>query len=109
VASRPIAACAPAMPSIYALGDCAEVEGKVLLYVLPLMAAARAFAKTLTGTDTPVQYPAMPVQIKTPACPVIVAPVMPGTAGRLGVVEADGNDVKAVYSKRRTVRCWGLP
>ncbi|MFP5464177.1 MAG: NAD(P)/FAD-dependent oxidoreductase [Gammaproteobacteria bacterium] len=83
-------------PSIYALGDCAEVEGKVLLYVLPLMAAARALAKTLTGTDTPVQYPAMPVQIKTPVCPVIVSPVAPGTAGAWEV-EAEGNDVKAVF------------
>jgi rubredoxin-NAD+ reductase len=82
--------------SIYALGDCAEVDGKVLLYVLPLMAAARALAKTLTGTDTPVQYPAMPVQIKTPACPVIVSPVVPGTAGDWEI-EADGNDVKAVF------------
>lgn len=83
-------------PAIYALGDCAEVEGKVLLYVLPLMAAARALAKTLTGTDTPVQYPAMPVQIKTPVCPVIVSPVAPGTAGAWEV-EAEGNDVKAVF------------
>lgn len=83
-------------PAIYALGDCAEVDGKVLLYVLPLMAAARALAKTLTGTDTPVQYPAMPVQIKTPVCPVIVSPVAPGTAGAWDV-EAEGNDVKAVF------------
>lgn len=82
--------------SIYALGDCAEVDGKVLLYVLPLMAAARALAKTLTGTDAAVQYPAMPVQIKTPACPVIVSPVAPGTEGAWGV-EAEGNDVKAVF------------
>ncbi len=82
--------------SIYALGDCAEVEGKVLLYVLPLMAAARALAKTLTGTDTAVQYPAMPVQIKTPVCPVIVSPVAPGTEGSWEV-EAEGNDVRAVF------------
>ena len=82
--------------SIYALGDCADVDGKVLLYVLPLMAAARALAKTLTGTDTPVQYPAMPVQIKTPACPVVVSPVLPGTAGTWDI-DADGNDVKAVF------------
>ncbi|MGB4342325.1 MAG: FAD-dependent oxidoreductase, partial [Moraxellaceae bacterium] len=82
--------------SVYALGDCAEVEGKVLLYVLPLMAAARALAKTLTGTDTAVQYPAMPVQIKTPVCPVIVSPVAPGTEGSWEV-EAEGNDVRAVF------------
>ncbi|MEL0028851.1 MAG: FAD-dependent oxidoreductase, partial [Perlucidibaca sp.] len=34
---------------IYALGDCAEVEGKVLMYVLPLMAAARALANAHDG------------------------------------------------------------
>lgn len=82
--------------NIYALGDAAEVEGKVLLYVLPLMACARALAKTLAGEPTQVQYPAMPVQIKTPVCPVVVAPVIPGTPGNWEV-EAEGNDVKAVF------------
>lgn len=81
---------------IHALGDCAEVDGKVLLYVLPLMAAARALAKTLAGEPTAVQYPAMPVQIKTPACPVVVSPVAPGTEGAWEV-EAEGNDVKALF------------
>lgn len=83
-------------PHIYALGDAAEVEGKVLLYVLPLMAAARALAKTLAGQPTPVQYPAMPVQVKTPVCPVVVAPVVPGTPGGWEI-EAEGNDVKAQF------------
>ncbi len=81
---------------IYALGDCAEVEGKVLMYVLPLMAAARALAKTLTGTPTPVNYPAMPVQIKTPVCPVVVSPVAPQTQGSWQI-EADGQNVKASF------------
>lgn len=83
-------------PSIYALGDAAEVDGKVLLYVLPLMAAARALAKTLAGQPTAVQYPAMPVQVKTPVCPVVVAPVVPGTPGNWEI-EAEGNDVKALF------------
>lgn len=83
-------------PHIYALGDCAEVEGKVLMYVLPLMAAARALAKTLAGQETPVSYPAMPVQIKTPVCPVVVSPVAPNTEGGW-VVEADGANVKAGF------------
>lgn len=82
--------------NIWALGDCAEVEGKVLLYVLPLMACARALAKTLAGTETAVAYPPMPVQIKTPVCPVIVSPIVPGTAGEWEI-EAEGNDVKAVF------------
>jgi len=59
---------------VYALGDCAEVDGQTLPYVLPIMQAARALAKTLTGTQTAVVYPAMPVVVKTPAVPVVVCP-----------------------------------
>ena len=53
----------------------------MLYYVAPLMACARALAKTLAGTPTEVSYPAMPVTIKTPACPVVVAPPPVGAAG----------------------------
>jgi len=59
---------------VYALGDCAEVEGLLLPYVMPLMQAARALAKTLADNRTAVNYPAMPVVVKTPACPVVAAP-----------------------------------
>jgi rubredoxin-NAD+ reductase len=65
---------------VYALGDCAEVDGQVLPYVLPLMHAARALAQTLGGTATPLQYPAMPVVVKTPALPLVVCPP-PALAG----------------------------
>lgn len=59
---------------VYALGDCAEVEGLVLPFVMPLMNAARALAATLCGDETEVQYPAMPVVVKTPAMPLVVSP-----------------------------------
>lgn len=61
------------IPNIYAIGDCAEVEGLVLLYLAPLVLAARALAKTLIGEETKVHYPPMPIYVKTPACPVISA------------------------------------
>jgi rubredoxin-NAD+ reductase len=60
--------------NVYALGDCAEVAGQTLPYVLPLMQSARALAKTLSGTATQVVYPAMPVVVKTPALPLVVCP-----------------------------------
>ena len=82
--------------NVYAIGDCAEVEGHVLVYVAPLMAAARALAATLTGTPTEVAYPAMPVTIKTPACPVCVSPVARDAQGEW-TIEADGQDVKALF------------
>ena len=83
-------------PSGYAMGDCAEVNGHVLVYVAPLMAAARALGKTLAGEPTEVSYPAMPVTIKTPACPVVVAPPAQGADGEWAI-EQDGNSVKALF------------
>ena len=67
--------------NVYAMGDCAEVEGLNLPYVQPLMVQARALAATLAGTPTAVVYPAMPVMVKTPAHPVAVLPPRIGAAG----------------------------
>lgn len=66
---------------VFAVGDCAEVQGLVLPFVMPIMQQARALAKTLAGTPTPVAYPAMPVVVKTPACPTVVCPPPAGTQG----------------------------
>lgn len=66
---------------VYALGDCAEVNGQVLPYVLPLMQQARALAATLTGEKTAVHYPVMPVVVKTPALPLALLPPAPGIEG----------------------------
>ncbi|ENX34846.1 rubredoxin-NAD(+) reductase [Acinetobacter colistiniresistens] len=59
---------------VYAVGDCAEVNGTLLPYVMPIMQQARALAKTLNGQSTAVHYPAMPVAVKTPAAPLTVLP-----------------------------------
>lgn len=81
---------------VYALGDCAEVDGHVLLYVLPLMACSRALAKTLTGTPTEVAYGVMPVMIKTPCCPTAVCPPAPEAEGEWEI-EQNGNSVRALF------------
>ena len=83
-------------PNVYAMGDCAEVAGHVLVYVAPLMAQARALAKTLSGDATEVSYPAMPVTIKTPACPVTVSPA-PRDAKGTWEIEQDGINVVARF------------
>ncbi|MDA8481658.1 FAD-dependent oxidoreductase [Pseudomonas resinovorans] len=81
--------------NIYALGDCAEVDGLNLLYVMPLMACARALAQTLAGNPTAVTYGAMPVTVKTPVCPLVVSPPPRGSAGNW-TVEGSGADIKAL-------------
>ncbi len=81
--------------NIFALGDCAEVDGLNLLYVLPLMSCARALAQTLAGKPTEVSYGAMPVLVKTPACPLVVSPPPRGLSGEW-TVEGSGSDIKAL-------------
>jgi len=81
--------------NIYALGDCAEVDGLNLLYVMPLMTCARALAQTLAGNATAVSYGPMPVTVKTPVCPLVVSPPPRGTEG-VWSVEGQGADIKAL-------------
>lgn len=67
--------------SIFALGDCAEIDGNVLPYVLPLMHSGRTLARILNGEEVKVAFPAMPVVVKTPAHPIAVLPVARGLPG----------------------------
>ena len=83
-------------PDIYAIGDCAEAQGKVLLYVMPLMQQARTLAKVLVGNEAELAYPVMPVVIKTPACPITVCPPAPGTDGEWQV-ESTPLGVRALF------------
>ena len=80
---------ATSAPHVWALGDCAEVDGHLLPYVLPIMQQARALAATLAGSATPVAYPAMPVIVKTPAWPTVVCPPPAGAAGQWQVSQTD--------------------
>jgi rubredoxin-NAD+ reductase len=77
-------------PGIFALGDCAEMDGKIQPFVTPIMHGARALARTLSGAATPIVFPPMPVVLKTPACPAVFLP--PSEPGEW-VVESDGDGI----------------
>ncbi|MBI3773394.1 MAG: FAD-dependent oxidoreductase [Gammaproteobacteria bacterium] len=81
---------------IYALGDCAEVVGHVLPFVMPLMRAVRALGPTLAGRPTKVIYPAMPVAVKTPVFPIVISPPAQSAAGAWQI-EAEGDDIRAMF------------
>ncbi|HEY3327033.1 MAG TPA: FAD-dependent oxidoreductase [Novimethylophilus sp.] len=76
-------------PDIYALGDCAEIEGRVMPFVMPIMHAARALAKTLAGTPATVSFPFMPVAVKTTIYPIVVQPAPAGVDASWVAMEAD--------------------
>ena len=65
---------------VWALGDCAAYESaanadgspRTLPFVLPIMAASKAIASSLTGSPTQIVFGPMKVRVKTPAFPVSV-------------------------------------
>ena len=71
-------------PHVYALGDVAQyafAHNRLLPYVMPIMTTARALGATLSGTPTEAVFPVMPVAVKTPAMPLLLALPAPGAAG----------------------------
>jgi rubredoxin-NAD+ reductase len=89
---------------IYALGDCAEVEGHVLPYITPLLTCARALAKTLAGVNTQVDYPAMPVIVKTPIHPLAICPPPKGLPGAWKISVANNNVRALFYDEKNQLR-----
>lgn len=72
-------------PHVYALGDCAQYASagaRVLPYVMPIMNAAKALAANLAGQATELVFPLMPVAVKTPALPIVVAAPHPAQSGQ---------------------------
>lgn len=88
---------ATSAPDIYALGDCAEVAGLWLPYVMPIMNAARALAKTLAGETTELVYPPMPVVVKTPDFPLVVSPPPKAAGDGHWQIESDDSGLRALF------------
>jgi rubredoxin-NAD+ reductase len=91
-------------PDIYAIGDCAEVAGLLLPFVMPIMQQARALAKTLAGETTPVHYPAMPVAVKTPAAPLTVLPAPVEVQVEWQVEEFDDGMLAKAFDAEQVLR-----
>ncbi|MDX9768448.1 MAG: FAD-dependent oxidoreductase [Ectothiorhodospiraceae bacterium] len=93
---------------IHALGDCAEIDGQVRPFVMPILHAARALARTLAGEPTAVAFPPMPVIVKTPACPAVVAPPPPGAEGEWEVAHEAGGLVCRFRDRDGALRGFAL-
>jgi len=84
---------------IFALGDCAQYRNGVMPYVMPIMHAARAIAQTLAGNATALQFPAMPISVKTPAWPVVIEPVAGGVEGQWVVESQSDTGLKMIFTE----------
>ena len=57
---------------VYALGDCAEINGQVMAYLQPIVLSANVLAKQVLGQASELRLPAMMVKVKTPTYPIQV-------------------------------------
>lgn len=81
---------------VFAIGDCVEINNRLLPYIAPINHGIKALADILVGKPTMVQYPLMPVIVKTPALPLtLLAP--PGDAAGQWHVEDQERGARALY------------
>ncbi len=81
---------------IFALGDCAEVDGLVQMYVAPLLQSTRALAKILTGGRDIVHYPVMPIVLKISVLPLVFVPPPANILGDWRF-EGEGDHMRALF------------
>ena len=93
---------------IYALGDCVELQGKLLPYIAPINFGLRALADCLLGRPTMAQYPLMPVMVKTPALPLTLLPPEPDTEGEWLVERIEGGLRGLFIDANHTVQGFAL-
>lgn len=60
-------------PAIYALGDCAEINGMVLPFLQPTLLSAMCLGKNLLAQQGELKLPPMLVKVKTPDLPLHLA------------------------------------
>ena len=90
--------------NIYALGDCAEINGKVMSYLQPIMLSANALAKTLLGQATDLKLPAMLVKVKTPQMPMqLGGNMVNGVTSWQADIDTEGCSVKAYNEQKQMV------
>ncbi|TLV21915.1 NADH:flavorubredoxin reductase NorW [Klebsiella indica] len=60
-------------PAIYALGDCAEINGMILPFLQPTLLSAICLSKNLLAWQSELKLPPMLVKVKTPDLPLHLA------------------------------------
>jgi rubredoxin---NAD+ reductase len=83
-------------PDIFALGDCAEYEGRLEPYVYALRAQAEVISAQLAGVERSYRPQAALVVVKTPSLPLTICPPPPRCPGGWQAVESspDGSQLE---------------
>ncbi|MEH6444334.1 MAG: FAD-dependent oxidoreductase [Oceanospirillaceae bacterium] len=84
---------------IYALGDCAQIQGRLQPFIAPINHSIQALANCLIGKPTMAQYPLMPVIVKTPAFAITLLSPLPEQFAQ-GSWKIESNTSEGVSSMR---------
>ncbi|MEL6115177.1 FAD-dependent oxidoreductase [Photobacterium sp. SP02] len=85
--------------SIYAIGDCAEINGDVRMFLIPINLSIKSLANTLTnsyGLSDEVNFPLLPVLVKTSACPIFCVPPPVNVQGNWKI-DGEENNLKGCF------------
>ncbi len=78
VTNRGILAAAETMqtsdPHVYAVGDCAEIEGNSYFFIEPIRRMAQTAAAALCGDCLPFEHRPAAIRVKTPSLPIMLCP-----------------------------------
>lgn len=86
-------------PDIYALGDCAEVEGQIFAYIEPIRRQAEAVAAQLCGDSRPFEPLPPLIRVKTPSLPLTIC-LTPGASPKAPewkLIQADGEGCRMEF------------
>ena len=87
-------------PRIFAVGECAEVQGRVLSLPADIEAAAHSLGAALAGRPSVMQWQPRIQSLKLPRCPVVLCEPPPGVAGEWHE-RADRSGVQALFTDQR--------
>lgn len=74
---------------VYAIGDCAAVDGRVFAYIEPIRRQAATIAAGLRGEQLPFSGKPPLVRVKTPSLPLVICPPRDPALGRARRSEDD--------------------
>lgn len=61
------------MANVFAIGDCAEIQGQVMPYLQPIVLSANVLGKQLLDQEAQLLLPPMMTKVKTPGYPIQLA------------------------------------
>lgn len=84
-------------PAIFAIGECAEVNGQLTMHIAPIILCAHVLGKMLAGNVQAVRFPVMPIVIKTPACPIVIVAPPKNSVGEWKLISVKNTNIEMVF------------